>query len=127
HFEVHLNELLYLGYDGAVDPTTYLASWHHPDKVDVLPPVRLPTDHGRGQGSLTDYRRLLALRPIEKPAPPLPRLRAKSGKPVALGAPVAVATPSHNDGWGAAGAAVGLLLVAPLGAVLAPRRGPQPK
>ncbi len=27
HFEVHPVSLLYLGYDGAVDPTTYLESW----------------------------------------------------------------------------------------------------
>jgi hypothetical protein len=27
HFEVHPVSLIYLGYDGAVDPTTYLASW----------------------------------------------------------------------------------------------------
>jgi murein DD-endopeptidase MepM/ murein hydrolase activator NlpD len=27
HFEVHPVSLLYLGYDGAVDPTTYLQSW----------------------------------------------------------------------------------------------------
>ena len=27
HFEVHPVSLVYLGYDGAVDPTTYLASW----------------------------------------------------------------------------------------------------
>jgi murein DD-endopeptidase MepM/ murein hydrolase activator NlpD len=27
HFEVHPVSLIYLGYDGAVDPTTYLQSW----------------------------------------------------------------------------------------------------
>jgi murein DD-endopeptidase MepM/ murein hydrolase activator NlpD len=27
HFEVHPVSLVYLGYDGAVDPTTYLQSW----------------------------------------------------------------------------------------------------
>jgi len=29
HFEVHPVGLLGLGYDGAVDPTTYLDSWKH--------------------------------------------------------------------------------------------------
>jgi peptidase M23-like protein len=29
HFEVHPVSLIYLGGDGAVDPTTYLASWRH--------------------------------------------------------------------------------------------------
>jgi murein DD-endopeptidase MepM/ murein hydrolase activator NlpD len=29
HFEVHPSSLLYLGYDGAVDPTSYLTAWQH--------------------------------------------------------------------------------------------------
>ena len=29
HFEVHPVSLLYLGYDGAVDPTPYLEAWSH--------------------------------------------------------------------------------------------------
>ena len=29
HFEIHPVSLLFLGYDGAVDPTTYLNSWKH--------------------------------------------------------------------------------------------------
>jgi murein DD-endopeptidase MepM/ murein hydrolase activator NlpD len=29
HFEVHPVSLLYLGYDGAVDPTPYLEAWQH--------------------------------------------------------------------------------------------------
>ncbi|MGZ4289161.1 MAG: choice-of-anchor P family protein [Gaiellaceae bacterium] len=29
HFEVHPVSLLYLGYDGAVDPTAYLDAWQH--------------------------------------------------------------------------------------------------
>ena len=29
HFEVHPVSLLYLGYDGAVDPTPYLDAWRH--------------------------------------------------------------------------------------------------
>jgi murein DD-endopeptidase MepM/ murein hydrolase activator NlpD len=33
HFEVHPVSLLYLGYDGAVDPTSYLESWHRPSSV----------------------------------------------------------------------------------------------
>lgn len=35
HFEVHPHQLLKLGYDGAVDPTTYLHAWRV---------VRVPTD-----------------------------------------------------------------------------------
>jgi murein DD-endopeptidase MepM/ murein hydrolase activator NlpD len=33
HFEVHPVSLLYLGYDGAVDPTSYLESWTRPVSV----------------------------------------------------------------------------------------------
>ena len=29
HFEIHPVSLLYLGYDGAVDPTRYLDAWKH--------------------------------------------------------------------------------------------------
>jgi murein DD-endopeptidase MepM/ murein hydrolase activator NlpD len=29
HFEVHPFSLLFMGYDGAVDPTTYLTAWQH--------------------------------------------------------------------------------------------------
>jgi peptidoglycan LD-endopeptidase LytH len=29
HFEVHPVSMLFLGFDGAVDPSPYLASWHH--------------------------------------------------------------------------------------------------
>jgi hypothetical protein len=29
HFEVHPASLLFLGYDGAVDPTPYLDAWRH--------------------------------------------------------------------------------------------------
>jgi len=29
HFEIHPVSLLYLGYDGAVDPSTYLTAWKH--------------------------------------------------------------------------------------------------
>jgi hypothetical protein len=37
HFEVHPASLLFLGYDGAVDPTPYLDAWRH------LKDVRFPT------------------------------------------------------------------------------------
>jgi hypothetical protein len=29
HFEIHPQALLYMGYDGAVDPTSYLIAWKH--------------------------------------------------------------------------------------------------
>jgi hypothetical protein len=36
HFEIHPTSLLALGYDGAVDPTTYLGSWRHLSDLSVF-------------------------------------------------------------------------------------------
>ena len=63
HFEVHPTSYLYLGYDGAVDPTTYLRAWPLARHVRVLPPVQLPSQAPLGFGSLTDFRRLLTVHP----------------------------------------------------------------
>ena len=125
HFEVHPNELLYLGYDGAVDPTSYLADWHRPDKIVRLRPVKLPSHH-RGQGSLTDYRRLLALQPLQhrKPAPVL-KPSSKPEPRVALASRAGRAAPARGDGWGAAVAAAGLVIAAALAVAAAARRGAQ--
>ena len=68
HFEVHPNSLLYLGYDGAVDPTSYLRAWPQLHAVKVLPPVALPDGAPAGFGSAADFRRLLAVHP--RPAKP---------------------------------------------------------
>jgi hypothetical protein len=121
HFEVHPNELLYLGYDGAVDPTSYLAGWHRPDKIVRLRPVKLPSHH-RGQGSLTDYRRLLALHPLKRK--PVVKLTARPERRVAVG-PQAVQSRPRGDDWGAAAAAVGLLAAAGVAVAAAARRGAQ--
>lgn len=78
HFEVHPTGLLYLGYDGAVDPTTYLRSWALPRDVKVLPPVLLPEGAPAGFGSATDFRRLLDVHP--RPAKPRPTAKAAPRK-----------------------------------------------
>jgi len=39
HFEVHPFELLFMGYDGAVDPTSYLEAWRRLRDVPFLPNV----------------------------------------------------------------------------------------
>ncbi len=39
HFEVHPVSLLFLGYDGAVDPTKYLDAWKRLQDVRILPAV----------------------------------------------------------------------------------------
>ena len=39
HFEVHPVALLFMGYDGAVDPTTYLDAWQRLRDVRFMPNV----------------------------------------------------------------------------------------
>jgi murein DD-endopeptidase MepM/ murein hydrolase activator NlpD len=39
HFEVHPVSMLFLGYDGAVDPTRYLDAWKRLEDVRILPAV----------------------------------------------------------------------------------------
>jgi murein DD-endopeptidase MepM/ murein hydrolase activator NlpD len=39
HFEVHPVSLLFLGYDGAVNPTSYLDAWKRLEDVRILPAV----------------------------------------------------------------------------------------
>jgi murein DD-endopeptidase MepM/ murein hydrolase activator NlpD len=126
HFEVHPFGLLSLGYDGAVDPTQYLAGWRRPGSVtDVLPPVPLPSPNFRGAGSLTDYRRLLALRPLAKPreaTPPgigqdvlkMPKKEALAG---------AAVTSNASGGWAPAAAGILLLVLAAFAVWLTARAG----
>ena len=66
HFEVHPSSLLYLGYDGAVNPTTYLRSWSLARNVVVPPPVELPSKAPPGRGSADDFRQLLSIHPLRK-------------------------------------------------------------
>jgi hypothetical protein len=72
HFEIHPAGLLRLGYDGAIDPTSYLESWRRDTTPKLLPPRPLPQGAStHGQGAVSDYRRLLALQaqPARAPAP----------------------------------------------------------
>ena len=39
HFEVHPVSMLFLGYDGAVDPTPYLNAWERLEDIRILPAV----------------------------------------------------------------------------------------
>jgi murein DD-endopeptidase MepM/ murein hydrolase activator NlpD len=39
HFEVHPVAMLFLGYDGAVNPTPYLQAWQHLEDVTIRPAV----------------------------------------------------------------------------------------
>lgn len=79
HFEIHPVGLLRLGYDGAVDPTTYLGTWRHLSRVASLEPVRLPAGAAlHGDGALSDYHELLLARGIV-PARPRRMLHALPG------------------------------------------------
>jgi murein DD-endopeptidase MepM/ murein hydrolase activator NlpD len=42
HFEVPPVALLFLGYDGAVDPTAYLDAWRHLQDIQIAPSVWAP-------------------------------------------------------------------------------------
>jgi murein DD-endopeptidase MepM/ murein hydrolase activator NlpD len=46
HFEVHPVSLLFLGYDGAVNPTKYLDAWKRLEDVRILPAVPFSTPGG---------------------------------------------------------------------------------
>ena len=123
HFEVHPNGLLYLGYDGAVDPTTYLARWQRLDRVQAPPPVSLPSSAGRGQGAVSDFRRLLALRPLERPARPADREAHHAANREAAPAQLVPSHGSAGDSWGAVAAALVLLGAASVAVGVAGRNG----
>src|SRR5579884_1672712 len=121
HFEVHPNGTLYLGYDGAVDPSTYLRAWPLASHVHVLPPVQLPGIAPTGFGSVADFRKLLAVHPMPiKPHPvqkakATPRLPASPSR-VAVGGVRPARAGSGGDGALPAVFAI-VLLACGLGAV----------
>ena len=128
HFEVHPNSLLFLGYDGAVDPTSYLRSWPQARHVVVLPPVALPGAAPPGQGSATDFRRLLVVHPLRPARRTSPAMTAASTEPEALPRTRSVAGPivasgpttrAASGGDGAAALVAGILMLLAAGAVLA--------
>ena len=71
HFEIHPRQLLTLGYDGAVDPTTYLNGWRHLQQVDAPRPTHppLPTQPLIRQEASYVFRELLAARHLTRHAP----------------------------------------------------------
>jgi murein DD-endopeptidase MepM/ murein hydrolase activator NlpD len=71
HFEVHPRQLLHLGYNGAVDPTTYLNGWTHLDHVNAPRPVDPPLPRAPALRSEARYvfRELLAARHLISHAP----------------------------------------------------------
>jgi murein DD-endopeptidase MepM/ murein hydrolase activator NlpD len=131
HFEIHPAGLLYLGYDGAVDPSTYLAHGRHPARVARLQPVALPDRRRHGDGALADYRQLLALHGLARgaaaEAAALPKIPLVPSQPLrlpphrlaapALPAVEAAAATTGDSGGLAAGAAAGAAVLA-LGCVV---------
>ena len=125
HFEIHPSSLLYLGYDGAVDPTTYLDHWTRPTRVRTLPPVPLPGSAPSGWGAVADFRRLLTIRPMRHrtahrvPAgsnTPVAALPGLTGRPNVLAlerrAAAPLARPGQTGNDGKAAVVAGILLVA---------------
>jgi hypothetical protein len=87
HFEVHPHRLLDLGYDGAVDPTTYLRAWSTVHVSHIPRPVHPRFPHGvPGLETKTVWRQLLASGRVRvvppaaasEPAVPLPLPRDDS-------------------------------------------------
>jgi murein DD-endopeptidase MepM/ murein hydrolase activator NlpD len=96
HFEIHPRPLLHLGYNGAVDPTTYLNGWTHLDHVHIPLPAHppLPTQPLIRKEASYVFRELLAARHLIKRAPSVrqrPHVRIPPG---ANGAPIAAPTPA---------------------------------
>jgi murein DD-endopeptidase MepM/ murein hydrolase activator NlpD len=70
HFEIHPRTLLPLHYDGAVDPTTYLDRWTHPQHVYAPRPVHPPLPAGAiRQEARYVFRELLVARHLIKHPP----------------------------------------------------------
>jgi hypothetical protein len=135
HFEVHPRSLLFLKYDGAVDPTSYLQAWPHVSVGGVPRPVvpRLPGGPAHAEAAKL-YRRLLVIRgyrPKPRPAPSATQ-PDRAAAPVASAAktprrvPVGAASSSSTSGWLYGGPIGGALLLAgAAGAYVLRRRSPE--
>jgi hypothetical protein len=122
HFEVHPRSLLYLNYDGAVDPTTYLRSWQPVRLLAAPRPVHptLPLAVGPRHEAVQNFRQLLASRAVRRgrvaptiaPATIAPGVVDRPGAPIAA-APAAPTKRSSGSlaPWIAVVAALALLVV----------------
>jgi len=113
HFEVHPRHLLFLGYNGAVDPTGYLDGWPHLASVSTPRPVHpgFPPGAVRQEASYV-WRELLAARGITRHAPS-PKDRPHIALPSLVGGLDAAPFGLPDTGLGAA-ARTGSRLPAPL-------------
>jgi murein DD-endopeptidase MepM/ murein hydrolase activator NlpD len=95
HFEIHPRPLLHLGYDGAVDPTTYLDGWTHLHHADAPRPAHppLPEEPRLRSEARYIFRELLAARHVAghvsrpSPRPHVPIPAGANGLPIRDAAP----------------------------------------
>jgi hypothetical protein len=98
HFEIHPHQFIWRAYNGAVDPTGYLARWRHVGGVQTpKPAVPAPPGGDPGREARYVFGELLAARGFRRHAPtsaPTIRLAARDrGPQPPAGAPVRRATP----------------------------------
>ena len=109
HFEVHPVSLLYLGYDGAVDPTSYLNAWQHlkrsavPDRAGVGPERPRPRRRARAGAILlgmSDISSADGLDPasIRRALAPSPTVGPAEAPTTAVTAPVGDLGTTHGPG-----------------------------
>ena len=123
HFEIHPKRFRKLGYNGAVDPTTYLESWKRVTPVAVMVPAPLPPGASRhGDGAVSDYRELLVVRGIRRPPSKLAAFTSSLQRPLPASAAAGVAAGSSAHSLVAALAAGLVSLVVISGLVFRRRR-----
>ena len=117
HFEIHPRSLLHLQYDGAVDPTSYLARWPRPRLRDAPRPVvpRLPRAALPREEATQNFRELLDARGL-KPLPPHAKPVRVAAPPAVVDIPTALPAPPRRQAgrfaWAGADAAVATSLLA---------------
>jgi murein DD-endopeptidase MepM/ murein hydrolase activator NlpD len=143
HFEIHPHQLLKLGYDGAVDPTTYLQSWRvvRVPASEIPRPARLRAPVGApAQEASVVWNQLLAARHLlpratpmrvpfvhlRRPFPPASvEPPASTRRIAALRVAAQIAAPESEGPWPFVALAVGLAASA-LGAFAVRRRRARP-
>lgn len=108
HFEIHPRQLLRLRYDGAVDPTTYIASWIRLADVHAARPLlprRFPRRQDFRREARSVFRELLVARHLIEPPESISATHDRVPAPVSLSAEASFvrrpAGPSTHDGTSA--------------------------
>jgi murein DD-endopeptidase MepM/ murein hydrolase activator NlpD len=101
HFEIHPRSLLHLGYDGAVDPTSYLNHWTHVTRIRAPTPVHppLPTSAPLRKEARYVFRELLSARHLIRRGPnpsERPHIHIPNGANVAP--PISTPAPGNAEG-----------------------------